>query len=627
VKFFILFLIFFSHSFSSEAVVSVSETDVELNITKHIKILKGPNLETAKPVTLYNGNEIKLGYSTDTNWIYFDIENIAKNDLERYVYFNNYLTGVIELYTLTGNDEWKLLDKTGSMVPPGNRALESLYTPFKVTLPKDKISKFLIKRTSKHRLDAHLLLSSSDKYTNKVNEKFTLILLYVGAIIALGIYNFFIAIFSRENIYFLYCGFVFSMSATITTLLGFSDYTFSFLSFPISTYLMVFTCLSVIFGLCFAEKFLEIKKYAKALIPVFRTFLFLAAVHLILGLSGVITVLDIHAGMTVDIVTSASVLLMLIAGVVSTIKGSIMARFYLGSWVFIFISTFLWFGMNYGLFPRTFITTYSLLFGNLAEMLFIALGLAFKISILDKKIKRIEIQAEDKEKYQRLMRALCHDIANSLFIITGFTKRFLKRPEELNSTKNWQKIARAAENMRLVLASVRDQEAIQSQHANIKLTTVCLSEVFKESKFIFEDKLQAKNINLISEIEHSGCKVIAEKTTLLHNVINNILSNAIKFSKPNNDILISKNSDDKYHSIVIRDYGVGIEKESLARIKKQQDVLSTLGTDGELGTGYGMSMMHSYMKLYKGMIEINSWSKVNGHSQTGTEIILYFPVN
>ncbi len=118
---------------------------------------------------------------------------------------------------------------------------------------------------------------------------------------------------------------------------------------------------------------------------------------------------------------------------------------------------------------------------------------------------------------------------------------------------------------------------------------------------------------------------MSEKITLLHNVINNIISNAIKFSYPNSKIKISQKSDKNHKALTIRDFGVGIGPAHLNKIQDRKDVLSTMGTEGEPGTGYGMSLMHAYMDLYAGKIEINSWTEQKEGQQTGTEITLYFP--
>jgi signal transduction histidine kinase len=121
-------------------------------------------------------------------------------------------------------------------------------------------------------------------------------------------------------------------------------------------------------------------------------------------------------------------------------------------------------------------------------------------------------------------------------------------------------------------------------------------------------------------------------TTNLHNqlvwadknmtdfIIWNVVSNAIKFTKEGGPITISTMRNKKNAFIVIKDSGVGISKDNLAKIFKDDISYSTLGTDNEKGIGLGLALCKDFMNLQNGDIEVESIVGV------GTTVNLLFPL-
>jgi len=121
-------------------------------------------------------------------------------------------------------------------------------------------------------------------------------------------------------------------------------------------------------------------------------------------------------------------------------------------------------------------------------------------------------------------------------------------------------------------------------------------------------------------------------TTNLHNqlvwadknmtdfIIRNVVSNAIKFTKEGGSITISTMRNKKNAFIIIKDSGVGISKDNLAKLFKDDISYSTFGTDNEKGIGLGLALCKDFMNLQNGDIEVESIVGV------GTTINLLFPL-
>jgi nitrogen fixation/metabolism regulation signal transduction histidine kinase len=58
--------------------------------------------------------------------------------------------------------------------------------------------------------------------------------------------------------------------------------------------------------------------------------------------------------------------------------------------------------------------------------------------------------------------------------------------------------------------------------------------------------------------------------------------------------------------VSIRDYGVGLSDDQIKCFNEKGKMYSTIGTQGEKGTGYGMMLVKNYMEFFGGNIELDS---------------------
>lgn len=103
---------------------------------------------------------------------------------------------------------------------------------------------------------------------------------------------------------------------------------------------------------------------------------------------------------------------------------------------------------------------------------------------------------------------------------------------------------------------------------------------------------------------------------MLFTILRNLLHNAIKYSRPSGEIRIASRSNPDKVVVMIKDNGVGIQSEGLARIFKLDTKYTTTGTHGEVGSGFGLS-------LCKEMVEKNQ-GEIWVESQTGNGTQFYF---
>ena len=117
-----------------------------------------------------------------------------------------------------------------------------------------------------------------------------------------------------------------------------------------------------------------------------------------------------------------------------------------------------------------------------------------------------------------------------------------------------------------------------------------------------------KQINIISSVP-DGIKVLADED-MLNSILQNLVSNAVKFTPIGGDIYISVNkltgsNNIKMIQIVIRDTGVGINNDLIEQLFKDH-VQSTPGTEREYGSGLGLLLVKEFVEKNGGHIAVKS---------------------
>ncbi|MDP3829867.1 MAG: HAMP domain-containing sensor histidine kinase, partial [Ignavibacteriaceae bacterium] len=113
-----------------------------------------------------------------------------------------------------------------------------------------------------------------------------------------------------------------------------------------------------------------------------------------------------------------------------------------------------------------------------------------------------------------------------------------------------------------------------------------------------------KHITLINKI-NSEIYVYADEK-ILNSILENLISNAIKFSHSGNRIEIrcQEIGDDVF--VHIQDWGVGISEENKKLLFRLDTGFTTEGTNNEHGTGFGLLLCKDMVELLSGKISLQS---------------------
>lgn len=89
-------------------------------------------------------------------------------------------------------------------------------------------------------------------------------------------------------------------------------------------------------------------------------------------------------------------------------------------------------------------------------------------------------------------------------------------------------------------------------------------------------------------------------------ILNNLLSNAVKYNNPGGKVYIDANIKGDSVVITVKDTGIGIEEEDIARLFEEFMRVKSPQTKNISGSGLGLSIVKRIVKLYNGTISVES---------------------
>ncbi len=628
--------------------IPATQVDLDPNLIEYPYVAYGIGPEYTDPIQFdeqlkkglvalkLTNEELKFSYSNDYHgmFIHFAQRQSPSGvplDLagkEKLLVFNNYISGLVRVYRKKASDsDWTYIGDTGSAVAYRKRLVRGLALAIPIELDAQESVYYFISRFSHHRFDASARMVSREQYRNEEDSRTRGYMFYMGAIFSLLLFNFLIFISLRDSIYFYYCFFLFSIMMAGLSLTGFVDYLFAPFYIVPSENLFVFTSLSLISSVMFASRFYNLREYSKPLTIFQNICIGLVVLNLVAYLGPWYDFCGgSYLGLIVDILIVLCVIAMLSGAVVSLRRGNTMAKFYLASWIFMFSGAFVYIGHFLGIFSRNFVTSHGVLWGNLLEMIIVSLGMAYKISILDREKKEALILARGKKEYQRMVRVLLHDLSNPISLVQYYVGLKQNRPDdfERRSSKAWEKIRFGLTKLSEIIHFHREQEIqINKLTRTVTLGPVLVREVLIEVELMFEEKLEKKNLEFFLD-GNVDVFVSAERVSLINEVFNNIISNAIKFSPEGGKITVRVETGLDSTTIDILDEGSGLSEEQMLQFQAGEIIDSTVGTKGERGTGFGLSLARGYMRVYEGSISLNHRYNSNHEKIRGTHVQLTF---
>ena len=201
-----------------------------------------------------------------------------------------------------------------------------------------------------------------------------------------------------------------------------------------------------------------------------------------------------------------------------------------------------------------------------------------------------------------------HDLRSPLGVILSYSELMMDAPASLCEEERNDLIRRVYKTGKFMLGLVNnllDIANIESGKLELELSNEDIAGVITSSIEMTSLFARSKSIDLLFNPAEAHVMVMIDKPKI-DQVITNLITNAIKYSFPESQVLISVLEKEDHIKITIKDQGQGIRENELNKLFKPFQKTSTRSTGGEKSTGLGLSIVKKIVEAHLGEIGVNS---------------------
>ncbi len=210
---------------------------------------------------------------------------------------------------------------------------------------------------------------------------------------------------------------------------------------------------------------------------------------------------------------------------------------------------------------------------------------------------------ELNEEKNDLIGIVAHDLKSPLNQISGMME-IIKltskdQPEELRVYN--EKINESILRLKTMVSKILDVSAIESKTLNIKLENIDITRLLEEIIGRYQLAAEKKNISIGKEFQ-SSIPAIMSDVGYVSEVLENLMSNAVKYSPLEKKITVKLSHRSSYIRIEFIDEGQGISEKDMKNLFGKYHKLAARPTAGEDSTGLGLSIVKKYVQALNGKV-------------------------
>ena len=215
------------------------------------------------------------------------------------------------------------------------------------------------------------------------------------------------------------------------------------------------------------------------------------------------------------------------------------------------------------------------------------------------------------------MAIIAHDLRNPLTSTLALTDFLISESANFSDDQkeSLEIIVKSIKRMNHMVQKILDIRAIEARENPLSLEKINLANIISEVNRSFHDRLQDKQINAVLNLTDLYTEV--DRQYLLQ-IVENLMSNAIKFSPQGSTIYLNLWLKEGKVHIGIKDEGPGISQEDQKKLFHKFQTLSAKPTGDETSTGIGLSVVKRFTEMMNGKVWCES------EPGTGSNFIVAF---
>lgn len=221
----------------------------------------------------------------------------------------------------------------------------------------------------------------------------------------------------------------------------------------------------------------------------------------------------------------------------------------------------------------------------------------------------VEIQSEAKMKSDFLAN-MSHEIRTPMNAVIGMADMALREDLPENARKYIAQIKSSGKTLLAIINDILDVSKIESGKMEITLGDYSAPRMIEELTNVIATRIGNKPVELIIDVDNNLPMSLMGDEVRIKQIITNLAGNAVKFTREG-EVRISfsaRKQDEKEYmlSVSVKDTGIGIKKEDLARIFDSFQQVDSKRNRNIEGTGLGLAISERLVALMDGELKVES---------------------
>jgi len=234
----------------------------------------------------------------------------------------------------------------------------------------------------------------------------------------------------------------------------------------------------------------------------------------------------------------------------------------------------------------------------------------------EKIIQYSEELKETNAAKDKFFSIIAHDLKSPFHGLLGLTRMIVEEYDSMSESevKSYlQIIKESTESTYKLIENLLEWSRLESGKMKYNPALQNMFMIVEDTRILLNQNARMKNINLRNKLGHQS--FVWGDDTMLQSLVQNLISNAIKFTPTSGIIEVTENQFDSYIEYTVSDTGIGIKESDIEKLFRIDMSFSTKGTQQEKGTGLGLVLCKEIVNIHGG--EISVQSKIS----EGTKII------
>lgn len=211
---------------------------------------------------------------------------------------------------------------------------------------------------------------------------------------------------------------------------------------------------------------------------------------------------------------------------------------------------------------------------------------------------------------QQFLSNMSHEIRTPMNAIIGFTKVVLKTDLTAKQKEYLNAIKMSGDALIVLINDILDLAKVDAGKMTFEKTPFKMKSSISAMLHLFETKIQEKNLRLVTEYDRNIPDVLVGDPVRLHQIILNLVSNAVKFTTKGKIIvsvdLFYEEEDKVIIQFAVTDTGIGIPEEKIGKIFENFQQASSGTSRLYGGTGLGLAIVKQLVESQGGTIRVKS---------------------